>query len=259
MRNLTWVVVLLFAGLTFPATGAELEIQIVYDNTSARSGIAADWGFAAVVTFRGQRILFDSGTKPELFLENLRKLEIAPNSISHAVFSHEHGDHMNGIYQLFPMNSSMAVYFLDSFQEAWFQKAQAVGMRPQRVTGPVEIVPGIYTTGIVEGPVSEQALIIETSKGLVVLTGCSHPGVAKIVEAAEKQRSQDSVRLVLGGFHMTNQREAQIRAQIARLQELNVTSVGPTHCTGELAQKLFREVYGDQYLTLGAGKLLELE
>ena len=259
MGNLGWVVVLLFAGLTFPAAGAELEIQIVYDNTSARAGIEADWGFAAVVTFRGQRVLFDSGANPGLFLENLRKLEIAPNSISHAVFSHEHGDHMNGIYQLFPLNRSMVIHFLDCFEEELFEKAQAIGMRPRRVTGPVEIVPGIYTTGIVDGPVSEQALIIETSKGLVVVTGCSHPGVVKLVEAAERQRGQDSVRLVLGGFHMSSQSEAEIRAQIVRLQELNVASVGPTHCTGELAQKLFQGVYGDRYLSLGAGKLLQLE
>jgi 7,8-dihydropterin-6-yl-methyl-4-(beta-D-ribofuranosyl)aminobenzene 5'-phosphate synthase len=63
----------------------ELSVQIIYDNTSAREGIEADWGFAALVSYRGRNVLFDSGTKPDLFLANLKKLNIDPNSITHAV------------------------------------------------------------------------------------------------------------------------------------------------------------------------------
>lgn len=251
---------LILGALLSPAgAAAELEIQIVYDNTSARSGIEADWGFAAVVRFRGQTILFDSGTKPEVFVENLRRLEIEPESISHAVLSHGHGDHLGGIYQLFPQNRSMVVHFLDGFDQEWFQKAEAIGMHPRHVTGPAEIVPGVYTTGVVDGPSPEQALVIETSKGLVILTGCSHPGVVNMVEAAEKQHGRNAARLVLGGFHMGGQPENRIREQTARLKELNVSSVGSTHCTGELAQKLFRDAYGEQYVEGGAGRLIELD
>ena len=249
----------MFAGFGNLATPAELEIQIIYDNTSARAGIEADWGFAALVSFRGQRVLLDSGTKPKLFLENLKKLGIDPASITHAVISHEHGDHINGIYRLYSLNPSMVVYFLDAFPDEAFKRADAVGMKPRRVTGPVEIVPGIYSTGLVEGRPPEQALIVETSKGLVLITGCSHPGVAKLVEAAEKQRGQDSVRLVLGGFHMGGQSESEILTHIARLKELKVQSVVPTHCTGDLAQRLFREAYGDKCDTGGAGKRIVLD
>ena len=259
MHKSLWLVVLGVCMLAVPATGAELEILIIYDNTSARAGIEADWGFAALVTFRGQRVLFDTGTKPGLFLENLEKLKIDPGSFSHVVISHPHGDHLNGLYELFPLNRSMEVFFLDSFPDEVFRKAETVGIKPQRVKGPVEIVPGVYTTGIVDGASSEQALVVETSKGLVVVTGCSHPGVVRMVEAAEEQRGKNSVRLVLGGFHLSSQSESDINAQIKRMRELNVASVVPTHCTGELAWKLFREAYGEHCDSGGAGKTFELE
>lgn len=260
MRRLGWLIVLLMlAGLAVSVSAAELEIQVVYDNTSAKAGMEGDWGFAAVVTLRGRRVLFDSGTKPELFLANLRKLRIDPGSITHAIISHQHGDHINGIYRLFPLNPSMEVYFLDNFPDEAFEQAEAVGMKPRRVRGQVEIMPGIYSTGMVDGRVPEQALVVETSKGLVMLVGCSHPGVVKLVETAQRQRGADTVRLVLGGYHMSQQTESAIRAQVARLKELNVVSVVPAHCTGDLAQKLFREAYGEEYDTGGAGKRVVLE
>ncbi|MBI3694446.1 MAG: MBL fold metallo-hydrolase [Acidobacteria bacterium] len=244
----------LFLLLLGAAFGQELEFRIVYDNTSALPDTPQDWGFATLVDFRGQRLLFDSGTKPDLFLANLKALHIDPASIPQAVISHEHPDHRSGIYRLWPQNPSMRVHFLDNFAKEAYNAAAAIHLRPNRVQGPFQLAPGMYSTGIIEGQPCEQSLVMETSKGIVLLTGCCHPGVAKIVETVEKQRGKDSIRLLIGGFHMFQQNAEQIRSTIARLHQLNVQAVIPAHCTGDLAKQLFQESFGPRFSTAGAGK-----
>ena len=255
---------LVFTSLLLPAARLaaedppELEIRVIYDNTSAREDVEADWGFASVVTFRGRRVLFDSGTKPDLFLRNLKIMGVEPGSIETAMVSHQHPDHRNGIYRLYPLNRNIGVHFLDVFYEKAYQEALAVEMEPERHTGPFELIPGAYSTGMIPGDPPEQSLAIETSKGLVLLVGCSHPGIANIVRATQKQRGVDSIRLLVGGLHMFRQSAEEIGPQIRQLQKLNVESVMPAHCSGDLAKEMFREAYGANFDTLGAGKVLRL-
>jgi 7,8-dihydropterin-6-yl-methyl-4-(beta-D-ribofuranosyl)aminobenzene 5'-phosphate synthase len=124
--------------------------------------------------------------------------------------------------------------------------------------GAFEVVPGVYSTGIIAGVVVEQALVVDTPKGLVVLTGCSHPGIVKMVEAAVKQRGARPVRLVLGGFHMLQQSPDQIKETIAALKRLNVAMAVATHCSGDLAVKMFREAFG-QGPGAGVGRRIVLD
>jgi len=88
---------LLFAVLAFPAWAGD-RITIVFDNTAARPSLMAAWGFSALVEVRGQRVLFDTGSKPELFLANLRELGIDKNTIAATVISHEHPENPNPVY-----------------------------------------------------------------------------------------------------------------------------------------------------------------
>jgi 7,8-dihydropterin-6-yl-methyl-4-(beta-D-ribofuranosyl)aminobenzene 5'-phosphate synthase len=231
---------LLFTALLAAPPSGPLEIRILYDNTSAQKDMQADWGFAALITFGGHRVLFDTGAKADLFMENLKKAGVDPASIEHVVISHAHADHTAGLEQLSTRNPRIIVHQPDK-------------------PGAFQIVPGVYSTGIIEGPVSEQALVIETSKGLVVLTGCAHPGVVRMVEAAEKQRGKDSVRLLLGGFHMLQQSAAQIHSTIARFKQLRVASVVPAHCSGDLSIKLLRQAFPSGSDGAGAGKRILLD
>ena len=250
----------LLLALAVCALGAgPLEIVILYDNTTARPDAQADWGFAALITHRGERVLFDSGTKPETLLANMKVMGVDPAAIGHAVFSHQHADHTNGIFKVFPFNKSMKVHFLSAFPDALFRQAEGIGMRPSRVTGPIEIVPGVHATGLVEGNPVEQALAIETAKGLVVITGCSHPGVVKMVEAAVGQRKAKSVRLLMGGFHMLQQSEPQATEVANRLRAIGVVSIAPTHCTGNTATRIFEKLYGPRYISAGVGKRFVLD
>jgi 7,8-dihydropterin-6-yl-methyl-4-(beta-D-ribofuranosyl)aminobenzene 5'-phosphate synthase len=237
----------------------ELEIRVLFDNTSAREDLQRSWGFSAVVDFGGHRVLFDAGSDPILLLQHLKKMQIDPKTIEHAVISHQHGDHLRGVYWVFEKNPEMKVHFLDCFPDEAFRRAAAVKMKPHRVKEPFEVVPGVYSTGVVDGLPSEQSLVIETSKGLVMIVGCSHPGLVKLVETAEVQRKKNSVRLLLGGFHLLRKNPEQIKETINRLEDLKVVSVVPAHCSGDLAKKLFQVAYGNQFHTAGAGRRIVLD
>lgn len=219
----------------------------------------ADWGFSAAVRFRGSTILLDAGADSQLFLRNLETAGLTPEEIEYAVISHLHSDHREGIYRLAMRNRKMKVFFLDSFPAEAFELATAAGLKPVRVTGPVEIAPGVYTTGQVDGSPPEQALVLDTTTGLVVLVGSSHVGVVKLVEAARAQLGEKPVRLLLGGIHMERLTREEILEQIARLRELGVEKVAPAHRTGETGKHLFRQEWGGDYLPAGTGRVITLE
>ncbi len=232
---LSWAFLLVAAQAAGP-----VQIDILYDNTSIRPNLEADWGFAALVSTGGHRVLLDTGANDGVFMKNLEAMGVDPASIEHLVISHEHGDHTGAVAQLSRMNPKMKVH------------------RPILNQGPFMIAPGIYSTGALPCPAAEQALVIETSKGLVVVTGCSHPGVVALVEEAEKQRNADSVRLLLGGYHLLKMDAGQIQGIIADLKRLNVREAVATHCSGDLAIKMFRDAFGPGP-GAGAGRRIVLE
>jgi len=248
-----WPIVVLCACAL--AATPEQQITIVYDNTAARPDLRTDWGFSALVDFHGQRVLFDVGSKPDIFLANLKQLGIEKTSIQSTIISHEQSSHTGGIYKVLPAG---LIYFLDSFSKR-YPAADAVGLEAKRSNAPTQLGPGIYSTGEIAGSPPEQALVIETSKGLVMLVSCAHPGIARMVETVEKQRNAKSIRMIVGGLHMYEQSEQQVRPVLAQLQKLNVQSVVLGHCTGDLAMRIFREAYGDRFAAAGAGKRIPLE
>lgn len=261
---LTWLGLLVAAvaalGVSAQEKGGakpELEIRILFDNTAANKDYLRSWGFSALIDFRGKRILFDSGGDPILLLEHMEKMKIDPKSIDEAFISHVHDDHRRGIYWVFEKNPKMKVHFLDSFGIEAFKAADQVKMKPNRVKGPFELMPGVYSTGPIDGLPPEQALLLETSQGLVMIVGCSHPGIIKMVETAQKQRKKDSIQMLLGGFHLLKTDPEQIRKIVQRLDELKVKVVVPAHCTGDLATDMLQSVFGKH--SAGAGRWIVME
>ena len=235
----------------------ELEIRILFDNTAANKDYLRSWGFSALIDFRGKRILFDSGGDPILLLEHMEKMKIDPKSIDEAFISHHHDDHRRGIYWVFEKNPKMKVHFLDTFGIEAFKAADQVKMKPNRVKEAFELMPGVYSTGPIDGLPPEQALLLETSQGLVMLVGCSHPGIVKMVEAAQKQRNKDSIRMLVGGFHLLKSEPEDIRKVVQRLDELKVKVVVPAHCTGDLATDMLKSTFGNY--TAGAGRWIVMD
>ena len=87
-----------------------MKATILYDNTTFRKDLQADWGFSALIEAKGKRILFDTGGSGSILLSNMRKLEIAPNEIDEVFISHAHFDHTGGLSAFLNQNNDVKVW-----------------------------------------------------------------------------------------------------------------------------------------------------
>ena len=144
-----------------------------------------------------------------------------------------------------------------SFSKESEERARGVGAKWVEVNGAREISENVLTTGILGREIKEQALILKTSCGLVVMTGCAHPGLITILRRA-KEIGRDEVYLLLGGFHLEGQSAASIESIIRRIKEFGVKKVAPCHCSGDLARGLFHQHDGQDFIDVGVGKVISL-
>ncbi|MBN1248110.1 MAG: MBL fold metallo-hydrolase [Anaerolineae bacterium] len=228
-----------------------ITLTILYDNQRGDPRLKNAWGFACLVETSGTQLLFDTGGDAPTLLNNAALLEKDLTAVDQIVLSHYHGDHTGGLQGLLATGVSPTVYMLASFSPS-MRRAAAEQTAVVEVTGPQEIVPGIWTTGEVSGPVAEQALIVETTEGWVLITGCAHPGVERMTERA-LEITGGPIRLVLGGFHLGSAGPVKIQDTIAALEACHVAAVAPTHCTGDRARAAFAEAYGEAFHAAGAG------
>jgi 7,8-dihydropterin-6-yl-methyl-4-(beta-D-ribofuranosyl)aminobenzene 5'-phosphate synthase len=266
-RGVTFVVSLLvFAGLAWAgpltAGGGEVKITILYDNEPFVPGLKTDWGFSCLIQAGGRTILFDTGTDPAILLGNVKALGVDLSAVDTVFISHGHADHTGGLAEFLKLNGKVTVWLPDlgraALTEAWSRQVESAGARVVRSEDPAEVCPGVRSTGILPRNVPEQALVIDTKDGAVVVTGCSHPGILDILRRAAEV-SKRKIAFVLGGFHLLNMPEGDVRTIVrAFREELGVKAVSPTHCTGEKAISLFREAYGTDFVPVGAGKVLVL-
>jgi 7,8-dihydropterin-6-yl-methyl-4-(beta-D-ribofuranosyl)aminobenzene 5'-phosphate synthase len=241
---------------TTTETEPPLRLSIVYDNTAADPRFGAAWGFSALVEAPGGTLLFDTGGDGALLLENLALLGIDPASIEIVVLSHEHEDHTGGLWALLDAGAAPAAYVPASFSAGFKTRLAARATVIEVTAGPMEILPGVFSTGEIGNGIVEQALAIRTAAGTVVLTGCAHPGIVDIVERAG-QVVPGGIALVIGGFHLLEAAPAAIDAVVAAFRDIGVRQVAPTHCTGDAAIAAFAREYGDDFVAAGAGRVIE--
>ena len=117
----------------------------------------------------------------------------------------------------------------------------------------VEILQKVYSTGEMGPGLKEQSLIVRTPNGMVIITGCAHPGIVNIVKRA-KEMFDDEVLLVMGGFHLVGKSRREVDTIISDMKKLGVHYVGPCHCTGDKARKLFQQAYQEHFISIGVGK-----
>ncbi len=248
------------AQVTAPVVMIEpVTFTIVYDNNAYDMALRTDWGFACVVETGEVTVLFDTGGDGTILLDNMEKLGFDPQAVDVVVLSHIHGDHTGGLRGLLDTGARPVVYVPASFPASFKDDVRSLTDLVE-VTDPVEVLPGVHTTGEVGSRIVEQALVVETGAGLVVVTGCAHPGVAEMVRRStsltagrSKSAVGGEVRLVMGGFHLGDAGRTQIEAIIADFRELGVQQVAPCHCTGDLARQMFAEAYGDDCTLPGVG------
>jgi 7,8-dihydropterin-6-yl-methyl-4-(beta-D-ribofuranosyl)aminobenzene 5'-phosphate synthase len=212
------------------------KLTIVYDNEVSKQGLKSGWGFSALIEMEhASPILFDTSDDGSALLYNMRELGIDPRRIGIIVISHGHGDHTGGLPALLEVNGDAEIYIPSSL------RIRLPGRKVTAVTGPVQICAGVFSTGELKG--IEQSLVLRIDKGAVVLTGCSHPGVGEILQAASRF---GEIYGIVGGLHGFN--------DFDRIRGLSL--ICPCHCTQYKSEIL--GLFPDSYEECGAGLTLEL-
>lgn len=211
-----------------------MKVTIVYDNTSFREDLQADWGFSALIEVKERKILFDTGANGEILLSNMEKLKINPLEIKEIFISHPHWDHVGGLEAFLRANNKVKLWVPCYFSEA--ESAKEV----IEIKEPRELYEGIYSTGELEG--IEQSLCIETKKGIVIVAGCSHPKMEHILQKASQF---GKVYGIIGGLHATKPES---------LSGLDL--ICQTHCTQYKAE--IKALYPGKYIEGGAGRIIEI-
>ena len=232
--------------------GRDVEITVVFDNYPSDARLQTSWGFACVIRGLEKTVLFDTGGNGGILLNNMRTLGIDPAEIEIVVLSHVHMDHIGGLQAFLRENGDVTVYMPASFPDGIGDLVRGAGGRVVAVDEPLEIFSGFHSTGEMGEAIREQGVFFRAADGLVVVTGCAHPGVAEMAARAAEVGGE-APYLVIGGFHLGRTDDATVGAIIERLQNLGVRSALPTHCTGDRARQLFRQALGDGCIEGGLG------
>jgi 7,8-dihydropterin-6-yl-methyl-4-(beta-D-ribofuranosyl)aminobenzene 5'-phosphate synthase len=256
--NLVGLVCLLSIILVSVVFAADLNLTILYDNNPYNQGLQTRWGFSCLIEGLDETILFDVGGEGSVLLKNMQSLGIDPKVVDVIILSHIHYDHIGGLSDFLKKNSDVIVYMPKCLPQSVKDEVKRVGARLVEVVGFKRICQYAYSTGELGTWIKEESLIIKTSKGLVIITGCAHPGVVEIVRRA-KEILKDEVYLVLGGFHLCWMNAWQIKGIINGIKKEGVKMVAPCHCSGNLARRLFEKEYREDFIKVGVGKTIKVE
>ena len=232
-----------------------LSITILYSNNPFDKRLKTSWGFACLIKGIDKTILFDAGADGKILLSNMEKMGINPSDIDIVFLSHTHSDHVGGLWAFLKKNHDVNVY-LPAFSGAEISgRIKAFGANVIKVSRPIRITNVAYSTGSMGSGVSEQSLIIRTPEGIVIVTGCAHPGIVEIVKRAIFSFGRN-VLLLVGGFHLISKSEKEIYDIARTIKSLGVKYVAPEHCSGDKARKIFKKIYGKNYIESGVGKTI---
>lgn len=273
-------------------TASTERITILYDAFGTTSAMKKDWGFAALVEIGGRRILFDTGNDPDVFAQNVKGAGVDLGKLDFVVMSHRHGDHMGGMTYLLSRNPHVKIYapqegfgvYGASLPGSFYRKDESLSrdMRYFDGTPPevlkfgsawpeanivlidktTEVAPGVtLIVQVSDAPgtkeLKELSLAINTPEGIVLIVGCSHPGIEAIV--TEAAAINPRIRMVAGGFHLVTAQDAVIDKVVAALHDtFKVERIAPGHCSGEHTFSAVKRMFGDRYQYAGLGTVLEL-
>ena len=269
------------------AEPAKAQITVLYDAFGKPSAMQKDWGYAAFIEYGGKRILFDTGNSGEILARNAAAKGIDLARLDFVVMSHRHGDHMGGVAWLLRINPQVKFYapkegfgvYGGDLPGSFYRKDDTLppeqryydgkppdvmrfgvawpGANFQLIDKTTEIATGIHLIALVSDKpgtleLRELSLALDTPEGMVIVVGCSHPGIEKIVEAASAINPR--IHLVAGGFHLVVSKDPEIEKVVGLLRDgFKVAYVAPGHCTGEATFTALRKAFGERYLYAGLG------
>ena len=269
-----------------------VEATVLSDNI-ASGEMKGEWGLSIFIISDAGRILLDTGAS-RLFLTNAQKLKLAMDQVDFAVLSHAHYDHSDGMRAFFDANSTAQFYMREGSEENCYLKKwifhKYIGLpkhilkdyqeRIVYVSGDYRLADGVSliphtTAGLSEiGRKNnmyvrknrrwlpddfshEQSLVFDTGEGLVIFNSCSHGGADNIIREVSAAYPGRKVKALIGGFHIFDKSEPDIRALAKRIKEAGVEEIYTGHCTGGRSFQILKEELGDCVHQLQVGLVMK--
>lgn len=236
----------------------EVKITGIVDNKITNKSLEKDWGFSALIKTNYQTILFDTGNNVDIFAKNINILEPNLKKIDLLFISHDHDDHTGGLEYVLEHYRVGHVAIPSLENKTLFDRVKKYDSNPMEIKSPTSLDHIVHSTGTLGKEIPEQSIIISTSKGIVIVTGCSHSGLDNILKRAQSV-FHDEIYLILGGFHFYKKDINEIENSLKDIKNKNKNlSFSPTHCTGDTTKKLLEKNCYDKFLEYGAGSIIEI-
>ena len=270
------------------------RITILFDAFGKPSDLKRGWGYSSLVEYGGRRVLFDTGSNGTDFEHNVRSLGADLKTLDFVVISHRHNDHTAGLNYVLRENPGVTIYtpaegaafngrsgpevmnlikrYVASVPEdlRYFGGSPPAENRSQspwpgarfvQISSATEVLPGFFlfstrseTPGTRE--MNEISLVVKTPKGGVLVVGCSHPGIERLVEGATKISPQ--VFEVFGGFHLAVPDAEATETVMALHDKWRIERLAAGHCTGQFAFAEMIRIFGPRFDPAGVGTVISL-
>ncbi|MFH1847224.1 MAG: MBL fold metallo-hydrolase [Candidatus Omnitrophota bacterium] len=236
-----------------------MYVKILFD-TRAKKGLLSGWGFSCFVT---GGVLFDTGKDAVSLLENMERMMVSISDLKSVVISHEHWDHTGGLWDLLKKHKGLKVYARASFSDTFKRCVKESGGELIIVRKTTEIAKNIFLGGAMKGShrgknVYEQALVVRGEKGMSIITGCAHPGIVEMIKNIKKRFKKNDLYMAFGGFHLEDKKRDELERIVRDIKNEGVEKIGPAHCSGEKARRVFKGKFGKNFVEIKGGCVIHL-
>ncbi|PKL90646.1 MAG: hypothetical protein CVV21_11945 [Candidatus Goldiibacteriota bacterium HGW-Goldbacteria-1] len=230
-----------------------MKIKVIAEGSTPAQRAREEWGLSFLIN---NTVLFDVFGHKAVFRKNIKKLKVAVKAVENIIISHCHWDHIAGLEHVLFAGGNPVVYLPE--KEWRLEEILKRYSAAYTIAGNNSVSEdGFILTGAIKGKlgketVMEQAAVFKGKKGYVLVTGCSHPGIVKMVKAAEK-KSGKKIYAVVGGLHLKDSSDDDIMKTVLELKKTGVKKVIAGHCTGARACGILKKVFKTAFTKLKTG------
>jgi 7,8-dihydropterin-6-yl-methyl-4-(beta-D-ribofuranosyl)aminobenzene 5'-phosphate synthase len=286
-----------------------LKIYNLADNLVMSSNLQGQWGLSMLLEMvdrRGEahKVIFDTGGDKGSLMHNIEKLKVNLGDVECVVLSHGHADHTSSTVEIVSSAGGVRVYahphlFLPRFyidpggrrekggvpEDEELDNIERAGGEVILSTGPMEVLPGCWTTGeiprvsfedisppmgggrrviVVDGVevddriLDDQALFLDVDGvGPIIVTGCAHAGIVNTLIHAKKTWGLDRIHGIIGGLHLLQRPDSYIERTLDFIRGFEPSLLSPCHCTGFKAMAMLWKAFPESFLLNFSGRVIE--